>query len=245
MLTVGGLNVNYGRLAAVRDLTFSVEAGEIVCIVGPNGAGKSTTLLAIAGVLKPTRGTIVHESRSLNGEPPEDIVRRGIALIPEGRHVFATLSVAENLLMGATIRTDRQQVGRDMAAVLELFPFLCERLDRPAGKLSGGEQQQLVIGRALLSRPRLLMIDEPSLGLAPRIADQVYGVLTALRERDGLTLLIVEQSTERAFQVADRIILLRNGAIVVQGKAADIRSQVEAGYFSSRQHRSSRRPGRS
>lgn len=233
LLEVENITVHYGRLAALRDVSVSVDEGEIVCVVGPNGAGKSTTLLAISGVLHPTEGTVSFGGNSISGLSPEAVARAGISQVPEGRHVFTTLSVEENLRIGTSMRKDRAEVEADYKRVLELFPVLAERRRQPAGKLSGGEQQMLVIGRALLTKPRIMTIDEPSLGLAPNLVDRVYEVLLALRERQGLTLLIVEQSSERALKAADRIYVLRSGQIQLEGNAADMQdgAEVRKAYF--------------
>jgi len=235
MLSIKDLQTNYGRLVALRDVSFAVAKSEILCVVGPNGAGKSTLLLTISGVLKPSRGSIILHSTEIANRPPEAIARLGASLVPEGRHIFASLTVSENLAIGATTRKDRQQVNRDLQNLLNEFPILRERLSVGAGKLSGGEQQQLAIARALLSKPHLMMIDEPSLGLAPKVTDQVYQILRQLRDRLGLTLIIVEQSVERALRIADKVLLLRNGNVIVYGDAANIETQLRDAYFGLRQ----------
>jgi branched-chain amino acid transport system ATP-binding protein len=222
MLEVNDIVVHYGRLAAVRGVSLKVSEGEIVCIVGPNGAGKSTTLLTIAGALTPSSGSMTFDGKPVAGGRPEAIARLGFSLVPEGRHVFATLTVEENLRLGAAARRDRDGLEADFRRVLDYFPQIASRLQSPAGRLSGGEQQMLVIGRALITKPRLIAIDEPSLGLAPMIVDQVYDILAELRRREGLTLLIVEQSTERALLSADRIYVLRSGQIELTGTQAEL-----------------------
>ena len=233
LLKVDGITVHYGRLAAVREVSITVNEGEIVCVVGPNGAGKSTTLLTISGVLAPTTGDILFGGERINAMRPEIVARRGISQVPEGRHVFTTLSVEENLRIGAQMRSDRSEVEKDIKRVQELFPILGERKRQSAGKLSGGEQQMLVIGRALLTNPKIMTIDEPSLGLAPNIVDRVYEVLTTLREERGMTLLIVEQSSERALKAADRLYVLRNGQIQIEGNAVALQDgeKVRQAYF--------------
>ena len=231
MLAVNDLHVRYGRVPAVRGISVNVEPGEIVSLVGPNGAGKSTTLLAIAGVLAPTQGTVHFDGNSSVGVPPEDIARRGLSLVPEGRHVFTQLTVEENVRLGTQMRADRDEVERDFERVLSEFPFLRSRLSTPAGKLSGGEQQQLVIARALMTRPKLMLLDEPALGLAPLVVETVYRVLHSLRER-GLTLLVVEQSTHRALENADRIYVVRSGKIELHGRSVELSDrEVEDAYF--------------
>jgi branched-chain amino acid transport system ATP-binding protein len=233
LLEVKDLHVHYGRLAALRGVSLNVEEGEIACIVGPNGAGKSTTLLSISGVLAPTQGTITFDGIAINGSRPEYVAELGISQVPEGRHIFTSLSVDENLQVGAATRNDKEDIRKDYARVLELFPILGERRRQSAGKLSGGEQQMLAIGRALMTNPRFLTIDEPSLGLAPKIVDQVYEVLIDLRERRGLTLLLVEQSSERALKSADRLYVLRSGEMQLEGKTADLQDgkAVHKAYF--------------
>src|SRR5213592_5028663 len=192
MLTIDELRVQYGRVPALHGVSLHVERGEVVALVGPNGAGKTTTLAAIFGLVAPAAGSIEFEGRSLVGSTPEQILRRGLALVPEGRHIFGTLTVAENLLLGSTARRDRPAAAADLEKMLELFPVLKSYYSSPAGTLSGGEQQQLATARALLSRPRLLLLDEPSLGLAPVVIDVVFDALAELRD-DGVTILLVEQ----------------------------------------------------
>jgi branched-chain amino acid transport system ATP-binding protein len=210
-LEVEGLTVHYGRLAAVRNLSLYVDAGEVVSIVGPNGAGKTTTLLAISGVLTPTTGTITFGGKRVDGNSPEDIARLGIAHLREGRHTFTTMTVEENLRVGMCLRRDKAAARRELEHLLTKFPQLAERRSRPAGKLSGGEQQMLVIARALLAKPRLIIADEPSLGLSPLITDRVYEILLELNRSGGMTLLIVEQMLERALASSQRIYVLRSG----------------------------------
>ncbi|MFN3261080.1 MAG: ABC transporter ATP-binding protein [Pikeienuella sp.] len=233
MLEVRDLHVQYGRLVALRGVSFSVAEGEIACIVGPNGAGKSTTLLTVSGVLKPTMGEVIYDGKPIAGRSPEAIAGLGVTQVPEGRHIFTGLTIEENLRVGAALRRDRDETRKDMERIYETFPILGQRKGQAAGKLSGGEQQMLAIGRALMSRPKLMTIDEPSLGLAPKIVDRVYEVLTELRASRGLTLLIVEQSSERALKAADRLHVLRSGEIQLSGQAADLRdgAEVHKAYF--------------
>jgi branched-chain amino acid transport system ATP-binding protein len=216
---------------AVRGASVRVEAGEIVCIVGPNGAGKTTTLGTIAGLRSPAEGAIRLDGASIAGLAPETIARMGVSLVPENRHVFTQLSVEENLRLGSQMRRDRDQVEADFERILGHFPFLRERLGTPGGKLSGGEQQQLVIARALMTRPRLMLLDEPALGLAPLIVQVVYDILHTLRE-SGITLLVVEQSTHRALENADRLYVMRSGEIALHGESDSLtEAAVEAAYF--------------
>jgi branched-chain amino acid transport system ATP-binding protein len=223
--------VSYGRVPAVRGVSVRVEAGEIVCIVGPNGAGKTTTLETIAGTLSPTAGAIRLNGAPTAGRAPETIARMGVSLVPENRHVFTQLTVEENLRLGSQIRLDRDRIEPDFERILGHFPFLRERLGTPGGKLSGGEQQQLVIARALMTAPKLILLDEPALGLAPLIVATVYDILRTLRGQ-GITLLVVEQSTHRALANADRIYVMRSGEIVLHGARDTLtRDEVEEAYF--------------
>ena len=231
MLDVRDLSVDYGPLHAVREVSIHVSESEIVCLVGPNGAGKSTTTLALSGVLPLASGSVELEGKRLTGLSPEDIVRRGLSLVPEGRHIFSDLTVRENLILAAGVRGDSKAFGRDLEYVSKVFPILGERPNQKAGTLSGGEQQQLAIARALLTSPRLLVMDEPALGLAPLIVQQLYEVLSHLR-RGGLTMLIVEQSMERAVQVADRIYVMNSGNVVLSGRSEEIPvSDLKKAYF--------------
>jgi branched-chain amino acid transport system ATP-binding protein len=231
MLEVSGIDVSYGRIPAVRGLSFTVGKGQLVSIVGPNGAGKSTTLMTIAGALTPTRGSILLGGVNLVARRPEEIARLGVSFVPEGRHVFQQLTVEENLRIGADMRRDQAQVAIDFERVLNFFPILHERLAMPGGKLSGGEQQQLVIGRALMTRPKVILIDEPSLGLAPIVVDRVYEILRRLRA-EGSTLVVVEQSTHRALENADRVYVVRNGCVTLEGASRDLTDKdLEDAYF--------------
>ena len=221
MLHVSDLHVQYGRIPALHGIDVEVRPGEIVGVIGPNGAGKSTLLNAIAGVVKPTTGTIVFEGRRLLGRTPEMIVRHGISLVPEGRHIFTRLTVAENLQLGHTTRRPGAEVDHDVESVLDLFPILRSYYGTSAGKLSGGEQQMLAIARALLGRPRLLMLDEPSLGLAPIVIETVFATLEQLRSM-GVTVLLVEQNAARTVELADRIYVLRTGAVELAGTRDEV-----------------------
>jgi branched-chain amino acid transport system ATP-binding protein len=209
-LEVRELSVRYGAVGAVRGLSLEVHRGEIVGLIGPNGAGKSTTLHAIMGLVPASGGDILLDGRSLRGQAPEAIARKGVALVPEGRRIFAELTVEENLRLGLAARRTRN--GDAFDDVYELFPVVREMRRRQAGALSGGQQQQLAIGRALVSRPDVLLLDEPSLGLAPSIVDVVFGALEAIRER-GLTVLLVEQRAQRTVALANRSYLIANGEL--------------------------------
>jgi branched-chain amino acid transport system ATP-binding protein len=222
LLQLTEVSVHYGRIAAVNDLSLEVNKGELVGLVGHNGAGKSTTLWTITGVHKPTSGRITFEGQSIVGESPDAILRRGIALVPENRRIFSRLSVGENLHIGTSARRDRRAAHADVKQMCERFPVLGTLYDRPAAKLSGGEQQQLAIARALLSRPRLLLLDEPSLGLAPVMVDRVFEILADLRET-GVTVLLVEQNAAQTVDIADRTyVLVSGGTIGVSGTSEEL-----------------------
>ena len=224
MLRVSDLHIRYGSITAVRGLSFEVGEGEAVGLIGANGAGKSSTLKAIAGLLQPTDGNIELEGERIDGLGPDTIVRRGVALVPEGRQIFGTLTVKENLRVGRAIRRRDPDFGRDLEEILDLFPILREFYSSPAGKLSGGEQQQLAIARALILKPRLLLLDEPSLGLAPQLVSLVFDVLEKLRQT-GVTILLVEQVVARTVAFADRTYILRNGRIVASGSRDELQSR--------------------
>ncbi len=232
MLEIRNLRLNYGRITALQGISLQVDEGEIVALIGPNGAGKTTTLSAVSGLLKPAAGEILFEGESLKALPPEAIVSRGIVLVPEGRQIFTTLTVEQNLLAGATVRRDRTAVKSDIEEMLERFPILKSRYRGSAGKLSGGEQQQLAFARALLSRPRLVLCDEPSLGLSPMMTETVFDILARL-QGEGKTILLVEQFAARAVKMADRTYILRTGKIVLEGTREQIMAtaDLKAAYF--------------
>ena len=238
LLAIDNLTVRYGRLTALRGISLKIAEGEVLFVTGPNGAGKSTLLNAIAGVVPPISGSITMDGAEVTGAPPEQIARGGFSLVPEGRNVFGALSIEENLKVGAGMRTDRQKVADDLESVYHEFPMLAERRHAAAGMLSGGQQQMLVIGRALMTSPRLMAIDEPSLGLAPKIIDQVYEILVGLRAQRKLTLLIVEQSSTRATMTGGRMILMRGGRIVLEGEAGDMvkDERLKQAYFGFGDH---------
>ena len=226
MLRLDDVHVAYGEIPALKGVALEVRRGEIVALLGNNGAGKTTTLKTISGLLVPTRGAMTLEDEPLGGVPPHAIVRRGIAHVPEGRRIFNRLTVRENLTMGAYTRDDKATITSDLERVFALFPRLHERITQVAGTLSGGEQQMLAIGRALMARPRLLLLDEPSLGLAPRLVVEVFTALARLRE-EGLTLLLVEQNAAMALAVAQRGYVLETGSIVLSGTAAELADNPE------------------
>ena len=234
LLELDAVGVRYGPVPALRDVTLSLEEGETLGVVGPNGAGKTTLTLAIAGALPLASGSVRFEGKALGGLRPEEVSRLGVALVPEGRRIFDGLTVQENLLLGISARLgDRAARARALDEMHAMFPILAERRNGIATRLSGGEQQQLAIARALLSRPRLLILDEPSLGLAPLMVDRVYEVLLALR-RTGLSILLVEQNPMRIGIVADRLIVRAGGSVRRQGKAAELLgdARLENAYLS-------------
>ena len=229
LLEVHDLHLAYGRIRALQGITLVVRAGEIVTLVGPNGAGKSSLLRTIAGVHRPDAGSVHAFGRRIDGEPVEALVRQGIVLVPEGRATLRHLTVRENLVLGAYVRRDGE-IETDLARVLGRFPCLAERLGQKAGTLSGGEQQMLAIGRALMARPRLLLLDEPSLGLAPLVVASIFGTLRELRA-EGVTILLVEQNARQALQLADHAYVLETGSIVLEGADLLADERVRAAYL--------------
>lgn len=221
MLRIENLQVAYGGIAAVRGVDLQVDEGELVALIGANGAGKTSTLMAVAGVVRSRQGQIQFRGEDLTRLPPEQIIRRGIATVPENRDIFPDLTVEENLRLGAYIRHNRWEYERDRALMCEHFPVLGERLRQAAGFLSGGEQQQLAIARALMSHPTLLMLDEPSLGLAPALVDKVFELVQTLR-REGRTVLLVEQNVRQTLQIADCVYILEFGQVKASGVPADL-----------------------
>ncbi len=232
MLELQDIHARYGAITALRGVSITVSQGELVALLGVNGAGKSTTLSCIAGVMRPWKGSITFEGNPLIGKPPEGIAKAGISLVPEGRDIFPSLTVEENLRLGAYVRKEKGEYQRNLEEVYELFPVLKERLDQAGGTLSGGEQQQLAIARALMSKPRLLMLDEPSLGLAPALVDQIFELITNLHQR-GVTILLVEQNVERSLAIVDRAYLMNTGLIESQGTPDQLnnRADIEGIYM--------------
>lgn len=224
MLRVENLQVRYGAIIALHDVSLEVEEGELVALLGVNGAGKSTTISAIAGVVRAVRGSVVFQGQSLLGKSPESILKMGISVVPEGRDIFPTLTVEENLRLGAFIRHNRSEYRSDLEETFLLFPILKERFHQLGGTLSGGEQQQLAIARSLMSHPKLIMLDEPSLGLAPTLVDQIFSLIATLRSR-GSTILLVEQNVDRTLEIANRVYLLNTGRVEMHGKPEELRSQ--------------------
>ncbi len=232
MLALQEIEVYYGAIQALRGVSLEVAEGELVTLIGSNGAGKTTTLMTISGLLRPRRGAIVYCDRPIHSLSPYQIVQQGISHCPEGRHIFNSLTVDENLRLGAVQRSDAAAVRHDRDWVYSLFPVLEERLGQLGGTLSGGEQQMLAIGRALMSRPRLLLLDEPSLGLAPVLVEMIFAVLRKLKEEGG-TILLVEQNARLGLEIADRGYVLESGRLILHDTAEALRAnaQVEASYL--------------
>jgi branched-chain amino acid transport system ATP-binding protein len=221
LLTVENLHTYYGNIHALKGVSLTVNQGEIVSLIGANGAGKSTTLKTISGLLAPRQGTIVFAGENIAGQPAHAITGRGLVQSPEGRRVFSQLTVQENLEMGAYLRKSQAEVHADMERVFELFPRLRERRRQVSGTLSGGEQQMLAIGRAMMSRPRLLLLDEPSMGLAPLLVDIIFDTIQKLNET-GVTILVVEQNARKALQIAHRGYVLQTGVVTISGDAKEV-----------------------
>ena len=237
-LRLRDVEVSYGAVRALRGITLDVEPGTIVALLGANGAGKSTIQKAISGLLKPTSGDIEFEGHRLNALSPRDIIRLGIAPVPEGRRIFKDLTVSENLRMGAYTRSDRAGIAQDQDMVLHLFPVLKERATQLGGSLSGGEQQMLTIARGLMARPRLLLLDEPSLGLAPLVIADIFRVLREINAEKGTTLLVVEQNVHVALQNADYAYVLQLGRVTIEGRARELQEnrEVVASYLGTQAH---------
>ena len=221
MLEVKGVSVGYKDLLAVQDVSFTVKRGEVVSLIGSNGAGKSTILRTIAGLLRPRRGEILLDNEPIHLVPPYDIVKKKIAMVPEGRQLFGRLSVWDNLLLGAYALDSRQETEESLETVLRLFPLLGERRGQRAETLSGGEQQQLAIARGLMSRPSLLMLDEPSLGIMPKLLSEIFRTIHEISQK-GVTVFLVEQNVYEALSISDRAYVLQTGRIVLEGKGADL-----------------------
>jgi branched-chain amino acid transport system ATP-binding protein len=229
MLSIADLDVRYGAIQAVRGVSLDVAEGEIVAVLGANGAGKTTTLKAAVGLVPAAKGEIRFAGKPISGSDTEDIVQAGMTLVPEGRRVFPSLTVAENLRLGAATRRITAEIEQSRNEVLSLFPILAERASQAAGTLSGGQQQQLAIARALMSAPKLLLLDEPSLGLAPQVVDDIFDLILRLKAR-GLTILLVEQDAVAALDIADRAYVMANGRVVMSGDAATLRASDEVAH---------------
>ena len=232
MLKVTDLAVSYGAIKALRGISFEVNTGEIITLIGSNGAGKTTTLHAISNIIKKSAGEIRFEDENIGDLAPDAIVKRGLIHVPEGRRIFANLTVKENLEMGAFTRTDKAEIKADMEVVYEMFPRLKERLKQISGTLSGGEQQMLAMGRALMSKPKLLLLDEPSMGLAPILVDEIFSIIQQINKA-GTTILLVEQNAYKALSIASRAYILETGLITKSGNAKDLikDNSVKAAYL--------------
>jgi len=230
MLKLENVEVYYGHVHALKGISLEVNEGELVSLLGANGAGKTTTLMTISGIIRPRAGTVTYQDIDLTRKLPEEIVLQGIVQCPEGRRIFGSLSVMENLRMGAVRRKDRSEVKNDLEWVFNLFPVLKERIHQTGATLSGGEQQMLAIGRSLMAKPHLLILDEPSLGLAPLFVEGIFKVIQQLHQQ-GVTILLVEQNARQAMAIADRCYLLETGRVVLSGTAADLKSNIAVEQF--------------
>ncbi|MCI5149438.1 MAG: ABC transporter ATP-binding protein [Candidatus Electrothrix sp. MAN1_4] len=219
MLELRNINTSYGNIQVLHDINLHVEQGEIITLIGANGAGKSTILMSICGIVPPRSGEVLFNGSSITHMPPEKIVALGLSQVPEGRHIFPELTVAENLDMGAFLRNDTRQIQQDLDHVYTLFPILAERRHQPGGNLSGGEQQMLALSRALMARPRLLLLDEPSMGLAPLVIKQIFDIIQKINQEDKTTIFLVEQNANLALKTADRGYVLENGRITMHDRA--------------------------
>ena len=224
MLNIDNIQTYYGSIQALKGISIMINEGEIITLIGANGAGKSTTLMSISGIVPPRSGEITFMEEAIQDMPPEKIVRLGISQVPEGRLIFPQLTVTENLDMGAFLRTDKDGIKKDMEYVFDLFPILTERRHQQGGTLSGGEQQMLAISRALMARPRLLLLDEPSLGLAPKIVRQIFDIIRKINEEHNTTIFLVEQNANLALHVANRGYVMENGKIVLEDSAENLLS---------------------
>ncbi|MEO5573078.1 MAG: ABC transporter ATP-binding protein [Gammaproteobacteria bacterium] len=221
LLEVRQLVVGYGGIKAVKGIDLQIEAGELVCLIGANGAGKTTTIKALCGLLNPVSGSIIYQGESLIGQPCHSLIKKGIAVVPEGRAIFGRLSVEENLDMGAYSRSDSAGIVHDKQCMYELFPRLCERRRQQAGTLSGGEQQMLALARALMSRPILLLLDEPSMGLAPLMVKKIFATIKQISAQ-GVTMLLVEQNAQRALEISNRAYVMESGLVTLSGPAREL-----------------------
>ncbi len=232
MLEIKNLNVHYGVIHALKGISLTVNEGEIVTLIGANGAGKTTTLRTISGLIKPSSGQVLLDGKDITNVPASDKVELGISQVPEGRRIFPEMTVFENLELGAFLRKDKAEIKKDIEQVYELFPILKDRKKQTAGTLSGGEQQMLAMGRALMSRPRILLLDEPSMGLAPLLVREIFNIITDIN-KSGTTILLVEQNASMALSIADRAYVLENGSIVMSGSGKELAksSEIQKAYL--------------
>ncbi|MGE4319152.1 MAG: ABC transporter ATP-binding protein [Deferribacterales bacterium] len=233
MLEIKNINAFYGNIQALHDVSITINEGEIITLIGANGAGKTTTLMSISGIVTPRTGQILFNGETISGMKPDKIVRSGLAHVPEGRHIFPYLTVMENLDLGAYLRKDKDNVKKDLEHVFTLFPRLKERMHQAGGTLSGGEQQMLAISRALMARPKMLLLDEPSLGLAPLIVKQIFDIIKRINEEDGTTIFLVEQNANLALKVAHRGYVMENGRITLEDDAKKllVNEEVKKAYL--------------
>ena len=222
MLKISNIQTYYGNIQALKEISINIAAGEIVTLIGANGAGKTTTLMSISGIVRPRKGKIFFKGEPIQDAPPDEIVRRGISHVPEGRRIFPYLTVMENLDMGAFLRTDKAAIQKDLEYVFDLFPILRDRRSQIGGTLSGGEQQMLAISRALMARPTLLLLDEPSLGLAPIVMQQIFEIIKKINQEQGTSIFLIEQNANLALQIADKGYVMENGKITLQDKAENL-----------------------
>jgi branched-chain amino acid transport system ATP-binding protein len=224
MLEINGISTYYGNIQALHEVSLKINEGEIITLIGANGAGKTTTLLSVSGIVQPKQGEILFKGEPIHRMKPDKIVQMGICQVPEGRHIFPYLTVSENLDLGAFLRKDRDGIRKDLEQIYDLFPRLAERRHQQGGTLSGGEQQMLAISRALMARPRLLLLDEPSLGLAPLIVQQIFEIIKRIKEESGTTIFLVEQNANLALKVADRGYVMETGRVTMEDKASNLLS---------------------
>ena len=222
MLELKNIKTFYGNIQALKGVSISVKEGEIITLIGANGAGKSTTLMSICGIVPPRAGEVIYLGQAIHDLKPNEIVSRGISQVPEGRRIFPYLSVMENLDMGAFLRKDKEETQKDLEYILDLFPILAERRHQAGGTLSGGEQQMLAVGRALMARPRLLLLDEPSLGLAPKVVKQIFEILDKINREQSTTIFLVEQNANLALKLAHRGYVMENGRIILEDSASNL-----------------------
>lgn len=233
MLKVENIQAGYGNIIAIKNVSLEINEGEIITLIGANGAGKSTTLMTISGVVSARSGRILFRNEPIDKKSSDDIVKLGICQVPEGRHIFPQLTVQENLDMGAFLRKDTAEIKKDLEYVFDLFPILAERKNQDGGTLSGGEQQMLAMSRALMARPQLLLLDEPSMGLAPLVIKQIFEIIKQINKENNTTIFLVEQNANQALHIADRAYVLENGEITLSGPAADLlkNSDIQKAYL--------------